>query len=107
VWLIDFLLPTLNNFGFIVITKDQKHILETNAKAMAHAADTHKAEEERLRTYVRKLEVHIARAMNLLGSELEQEDIIEMVANELHNGLHPNAKVREDGADLTLPGEVE
>lgn len=54
-WIRDFFLPKLKEHGLVIMTAEQKHFLEHNAKAMAHAADTHKAEEERLRQEVKIL----------------------------------------------------
>lgn len=54
-WIREFFLPKLEEHGLVIMSAEQKRILELNAKAFAHAADTHKAEEERLRQEIQVL----------------------------------------------------
>lgn len=106
-WLREFLLPALDDEDLTLIPDEELHTLTFNAKAMAHVADVHKSEEEQLREYVQRLEVRIARAINVLSSELDPDVSIPMAADELHKALLPNSKVRQEDYDLRLPEDDE
>lgn len=54
-WIRDFFLPALKKHDLVIMTLEFKRILEFNAKAMAHAADTHVEEANQLRQEIKVL----------------------------------------------------